>query len=87
MKAIAHPKVTHTLRSKRDNMGDLPMYSDGFTSVIAFEVNEEEIREIQKTGRVYLTIMHPPNRQFPALTISTEDPVPVIPIVRNITKI
>lgn len=76
MKAIAHPQVTHTLRSKRANMRDMPLYSDGITSVVVFEVTDEDLKRIAEGRKVYLTIIHPPDKLFPPLTVTTDNPIP-----------
>lgn len=75
MKAKPFNEVNCTLRGNGDSIEDLPVYTDGLTCVSMWEVTPEELQEIIRTRKIYLTVFHTPNN-FPPVGLSVHNPLP-----------
>lgn len=77
MKAIPFKEANFTLRGNGENVADLPVYTDGAACVSVWEPTEEEIKDILKNKKIYVTIFHPPFK-FPPVGLSTDSPLPTV---------
>lgn len=84
MKAIPFNGANVTLRGNGDNVRDMVVYSDGLVCVSVWELSDQEMAELLRTRKLYLTVFHPPSN-FPPVGLSTEDPLPS-PFIFNPNK-